>query len=314
MKRYTLLVVALLFLSIAAFAQDKGSDFSGVWELDLAKSKLPEMMRIESQKVTVTQTATELTVKTETKRAAPPEGAMGGPGGQRGPGGGMMRMMGGGDTPTVYVLDGKESSKEMEMPNGMPPAQLTQKSWVESDGKLKINSTRKFSTPMGDMEVKTSEIWELADSGNTLKRNTNTESPRGTQTAEMVYKKTGAVPAKDAAAEASETKPSAPKVLDTGVVNGKAVSLIKPAYPAEAKEKGIGGQVKIKVTIDEQGNVMSAQATEGESLLRKACEDAAMASKFSPTTLGGNAVKVRGYIVYNFTPGSAPPKAEDKKP
>ena len=58
--------------------------------------------------------------------------------------------------------------------------------------------------------------------------------------------------------------------------------------------------------IDEQGNVASATAVSGHPLLRQASEQAALASKFSPTTLSGQPVKVAGIIVYNFVPETTP--------
>lgn len=308
MKRYTYLIVTLLLLSITSLSQDKKPDYSGVWNLDVAKSKLPEMMRIEAQTLVVTQTATDLTFKTETKRAPRPEGGMpqGGPPG----GGGGGRLMIGGDAETKYMLDGKETSVEIPLPGGnVLPA--VRKGEIK-DGKLSLLFITKFNGPMGEVEIKSNESWELSNDGKTLKRIVITESPRGTQTTEYIFTKGEAKPTAEAANNntASGEKPAGPKFLDTGVVNGKAVNLVKPVYPVEAKEKGIGGPVKVKVIIDEQGSVMSAQAIDGDNLLRKACEDAAKASKFNPTNLGGNPVKVRGVIIYNFTPS----KIEPKKP
>ena len=75
-----------------------------------------------------------------------------------------------------------------------------------------------------------------------------------------------------------------------------------PQYPQEARAERISGQVQVQVTIDEAGNVISAQAISGHKLLREVCEIAARKSKFNPTTLSGQPVKVTGIIVYNFVP------------
>jgi TonB family protein len=91
-----------------------------------------------------------------------------------------------------------------------------------------------------------------------------------------------------------------PKVISGGVLNGKAVSLIKPAFPAAARVVGACGAVNIQITIAEDGTVISAAAVSGHPLLRAAATDAARASKFSPTLLSGQPVKVTGIIVYNF--------------
>lgn len=97
------------------------------------------------------------------------------------------------------------------------------------------------------------------------------------------------------------TPPPPPKTVSGGVVNGKAVSLVKPPYPPAAKAVRASGAVNVQVTIDENGNVISASAVSGHPLLRAAAESAARASKFSPTMLSGQKVKVTGVIVYNFT-------------
>jgi TonB family protein len=109
----------------------------------------------------------------------------------------------------------------------------------------------------------------------------------------------------------------APRIINGGVLNGKAVSLVKPAYPAEAKTAEIGGTISVEVLIDEGGNVISAAAIKTKdadtelaveivdawTALRAAAEQAAMESKFSPTVLSGNPVKIKGIIVYNFVSG-----------
>ncbi len=93
-----------------------------------------------------------------------------------------------------------------------------------------------------------------------------------------------------------------PKTISGGVVNGKATNLVKPAYPAAARAVRASGAVNVQVTIDEQGNVISAAAVSGHPLLRAAAVQAARDSKFAPTRLAGQLVKVTGVIVYNFVP------------
>jgi len=97
-------------------------------------------------------------------------------------------------------------------------------------------------------------------------------------------------------------KPKPTKPISGGVLNGKAVSLAKPPYPAAARAVRASGSVNVQVTIDESGSVISASATSGHPLLRAAAVDAARRSRFSPTTLSGQPVKVTGVIVYNFVP------------
>lgn len=98
----------------------------------------------------------------------------------------------------------------------------------------------------------------------------------------------------------AQTAPTGVKQISAGVLNGKAVTLAKPAYPAAARAVGAQGAVNVKVMIDEEGNVVSAEAVSGHPLLQQAAVQAAQQSKFQPTTLNGQAVKVTGVVVYNF--------------
>jgi TonB family protein len=114
-----------------------------------------------------------------------------------------------------------------------------------------------------------------------------------------------------------------PKIINGGILNGKAVNLPKPQYPEEAKIAKVGGAVPVDVTIDEGGNVIDAKAvsyaqTESKDtmtaeqlerarlrgLLASAAEDAARQAIFSQTLLSGVPIKVRGRILYNFVPSS----------
>src|SRR6185295_9760457 len=97
---------------------------------------------------------------------------------------------------------------------------------------------------------------------------------------------------------ATPTPPRAP--ISGGVLNGKAISLPKPAYPPIARAAHASGTVVVQVTIDENGNVIAAHAVSGHPLLQGAAVGAARSAKFSPTKLSGQPVKVTGVIQYNF--------------
>lgn len=103
--------------------------------------------------------------------------------------------------------------------------------------------------------------------------------------------------------QVDDSPTSAPsKIISGGVVNGKAINLVKPPYPAAARAVRASGAVNVQVTIDEKGSVISAVAVSGHPLLRAAAVEAARASTFSPTLLMGVPVKVEGVLVYNFQP------------
>jgi TonB family protein len=91
------------------------------------------------------------------------------------------------------------------------------------------------------------------------------------------------------------------KTISGGILNGKATNLVQPKYSAAAKAVRASGAVNVQVTVDENGNVISATAVSGHTLLRASAEAAAKESKFNPTLLSGEKVRVSGIIVYNFT-------------
>lgn len=88
--------------------------------------------------------------------------------------------------------------------------------------------------------------------------------------------------------------------ISGGVLNGRAISLPAPGYPAEARAARASGSVTVQITIDEYGNVQAARAVSGHPLLQPAAVTAAFQARFSPTFLMGEAVRVTGVIVYNF--------------
>jgi TonB family protein len=88
--------------------------------------------------------------------------------------------------------------------------------------------------------------------------------------------------------------------LTGGVLNSQAIELPNPVYPVDAKQARIKGTVKVEVKIDEEGNVISAQAVEGPKELRAAAVEAAKKARFAPTRLHGQLIKVYGVLVYKF--------------
>jgi TonB family protein len=103
------------------------------------------------------------------------------------------------------------------------------------------------------------------------------------------------------------TKPTPPPAnpqtqmpLTGGVLNDKAIELPAPRYPVDAKQNRIKGTVKVEVTIDQEGNVVAAEAVDGPKELREAAVEAAKKAHFTPTRLHGQLIKVYGVLVYKF--------------
>lgn len=92
------------------------------------------------------------------------------------------------------------------------------------------------------------------------------------------------------------------QIMNVGSMKDLAVKLVMPIYPAADKLRKTQGLVTVQITIDEEGKVIEADATDGPATLRSASEDAVRKSRFKPTLVNGKAVKAKGTIVYNFKP------------
>ncbi len=88
--------------------------------------------------------------------------------------------------------------------------------------------------------------------------------------------------------------------VSRGVVNGLAITLPKPVYPATAREAKVSGTVTVQIVIDEDGNVVAAKAVSGHPLLHDAAVDAALQAKFAPTKIDGEPVRATGVLTYDF--------------
>ncbi len=89
-------------------------------------------------------------------------------------------------------------------------------------------------------------------------------------------------------------------IVTGGILNGKATSLPFPKYPEKAQGKKLSGVVRVKILIDVDGKVISAEGFEGHPEFFEAAIKAAEKAKFKPTQLSGKPVKVTGVLVYAF--------------
>lgn len=86
-----------------------------------------------------------------------------------------------------------------------------------------------------------------------------------------------------------------------------AVTRVEPDYPAVARWAGVGGEVGVRVLINEEGEVVDASADYEDALLQNAAVAAARAWKFRPTVVEGAAVKVRGELELKFPEAAGRP-------
>lgn len=68
---------------------------------------------------------------------------------------------------------------------------------------------------------------------------------------------------------------------------------VRPAYPAEAREKRIQGGVILDILIDNAGAVRDARVVEGERIFWDGALDAIKKFKFKPAKVDGESVAVR---------------------
>ncbi|HEX8250145.1 MAG TPA: energy transducer TonB, partial [Pyrinomonadaceae bacterium] len=130
---------------------------------------------------------------------------------------------------------------------------------------------------------------------------TPTRTPTPDVNANVNANAVNAAPASPTPTPTPRTTPTpSPQNVNAGMLNSRAVSLPKPAYPPTARQMNASGRVTVQVTIDEEGNVLSAKAINGHALLRNPAEAAARQSKFNPVRVGGQAVRATGVILYNF--------------
>lgn len=179
--------IAMLAMAFTASAQKAPADFSGKWNLDLAKSKLTdrEKTSIESQTVTITQTAADIKIETDTKRMAPAGGAPPA-GGPPGGGGGGGRMGGGAPQGPQTFLLGKEATTDQTMGQGTVPVTAGSK-WEGS--KLVTSRSFTMSGPNGEMKSSTKQTLELGADGKSLTITVESTGMQGATTSTRVYTK-----------------------------------------------------------------------------------------------------------------------------
>ena len=86
-----------------------------------------------------------------------------------------------------------------------------------------------------------------------------------------------------------------------GVLQASAIKKVEPVYPPIARAMKAEGEVRIHVTVSEDGKVIGAEAIEVHPLLRDAALQAARQWEFKPTELSGKPVKVQGVLTFNFS-------------
>lgn len=195
-----------------------------------------------------------------------------------------------------------EKSKD-NLPSRMMNMQKTTETPIKTPDSISVSQNQNQARPDFDFKIGKNDSNPVKAGGSGISGNDNSDNLIGLSTTakskvvseHMVIEKPPLLK--------QTPKPDLLKkeVIKTGgVVNSKAINLVKPVYSSAARAIGAKGQVKVQVTIDEEGRVISASAIDGHPLLRESAVTAARSSRFTPTTLSNQKVKVTGIILYNF--------------
>jgi len=195
------------------------TDFSGTWVLDKEKTRnLPS--QLEGYTMVVTQSEQQLTVETKVEgnlrlpAREPGEGFPGGggfPGGSRGGGfpggpggGGFPGGPGGGGFPggrppsglmalgmvipsATYSLDGEETTAELE--GRMPGTATLRAKWTKDRKGLELSVLRHVDIQGNSATFTSKERWKLSEDREVLKLDRAIETPRGTDSIKLVFRK-----------------------------------------------------------------------------------------------------------------------------
>jgi hypothetical protein len=206
MKKFLIgCTLTLVLLAGVCAASGTAANFSGTWVLDKSKSDglPPQWQNIESYTMVVTQDDKQLTVENKiaggvraggeqngaSGENAPRrdrggqdggQGGFGGRGGGRGGRGGGMGM-----GTATYKLDGSET--RIESASGRAGAATFKAQWKDSGKVLELTNARSFNLQGNEMTRTTTDRWELADGGKTLKVKRTTDGRQGTQESTLVF-------------------------------------------------------------------------------------------------------------------------------
>lgn len=146
-------------------------------------------------------------------------------------------------------------------------------------------------------------ICNLTDRLSNINKNPNGESSNSQEASES---NTNSSTSKESSppnpTDQTSTAGSSNTPASDNILNDQAISKPDPVYPAVARAARVSGTVIVQVTVDETGQVSSAQAASGHPLLRAAATQAAYQARFKPTHSSGKPVKLNGVLTYDFKP------------
>ena len=97
-----------------------------------------------------------------------------------------------------------------------------------------------------------------------------------------------------------EPKAATPVRVGGSVREPKLTYSVPPVYPVIAKEAHIQGDVVVKATIDQKGNVIHTEIISGPAMLRGAAIEALRRWKYTPSMLDGEPITVQMEVTLKF--------------
>ncbi len=92
-----------------------------------------------------------------------------------------------------------------------------------------------------------------------------------------------------------------PVRIGGNVIAANLLNVVKPVYPAEAKEQRIQGTVKLEITIGKDGTVSNVTLVSGPPELVQSAVDAVKQWTYKQTLLNGEPVSVLSTVDVNYT-------------
>jgi protein TonB len=89
--------------------------------------------------------------------------------------------------------------------------------------------------------------------------------------------------------------------VGANVQQANLIKKVSPAYPSEAKARGIQGVVRFTAIIDKDGSISSLTLVSGPLALYKSARDAVKQWLYRPTMLNGKPVQVVTTLEVNYT-------------
>ncbi len=111
----------------------------------------------------------------------------------------------------------------------------------------------------------------------------------------------GIVSSNVAAPAAPELQQEGPIKVGGNVKEPRLVYRVMPEYPLVAKQAGIQGDVVVKTTIDDKGNVVNMQVVSGPALLRGAALASLRRWRYEPSTLNGQPISIQMLVTLKFS-------------